>query len=163
MEVDAAKVVVYKRLPCETVSRMLVNYHGIIFACGLLLIFILSAIGSQNMQIAENVGPSYDFTPNDHPAVESFDAISAADKKLDSLTGTDKPLERSTGDLNYGFMQFLYKSTKITLIYSPPKTYKEFALMNSNFTTTRSMTTTAFCLIPKAVRMQPVQAAPLQL
>ena len=42
MEVDAAKVVVYKRLPCETVSRMLVNHHGIIFACGLLLIFILS-------------------------------------------------------------------------------------------------------------------------
>ena len=112
MEVDAAKVVVYKKVPCDTVSKMLVNYHGIIFTCGLLLIFILSAIGSQNMQIAENVGPSYDFTPNDHPAVESFDAISAADKKLDSLTGTDKPLERSTGDLNYGFMQFLYKSTK---------------------------------------------------
>ena len=118
---------------CATISRNLVTHHCKIFWLGLLLIFVLTAIGGAKMQIAENVGPNYDFTPEDHPAVENFDAISAADKKLDSLTGSDKPLERSSGDLNYGFMQFLYKSIKTDQDIFTAKNLKQICTYEQQF------------------------------
>lgn len=120
-------------IPCTSVSRFIVRHHCKIFFAGLVLIFLLTAIAGGKMQIAENVGPSYDFTPNDHAAVEHFDAISAADKKLDSLTGSDKPLERSTGDLNYGFMQFLYKSIKTDTDVFTPKNLEQICTYEQQF------------------------------
>eukprot|EP00945_MAST-04E_sp_MAST-4E-sp1_P001572 g1572.t1 len=97
---------------CGNIGKALVARPCIIFWAGIVLILVLTMVATPNMVISENVGPSYDFTPNDNPAVMAFDAISAADKSLDSLSGADKPKERSAPDLNFGFMQYLYQGEK---------------------------------------------------
>ena len=144
----------YKRLPWNRVEDV-GKSPGIIFACGLLLIFILWSI------------PKYANSRKCWPPMTSTTTpLSRAwcfrcRWELDS----DRyrcGLERSTGDLNYGFMQFLYKSTKSNADIFIAKNAKEFALMNSNFITTRKGRLLHF-VYPQGCKNATVQAAPLQL
>ena len=80
LEVDAAKVVVYKQLlwNCiEDVGKVPWDY---------ICLFGTFYLDGSKMKVAMLI---FMTTPN-ITALESFD-ISVADKKLDSLTGTDKP------------------------------------------------------------------------
>ena len=106
---------------CETVGRILVKYHCVLFFFFFVLIFAVTAIaGTVDGGIKLSGQSNNDFTVNDNQAAIDLDAVNNANSRTDSTSSVVKKAKpRQTPNLSRGSWNIMFSSKDSGDVFTP--------------------------------------------